>query len=512
MNDALPASRKPGAALVLALAGATFLLHLLTNRHYNFFRDEFYYMACGEHLAWGYVDHPPLVAVLAKLSRALFGDSLGGLRLLPALAGAATVWLAGRMARELGGGRYAQGLAALGALVAPVYLEGFTLFTMNAFDILAWSLILWTAIRILQGGSPRLWLVLGLIAGVGLLNKHSVLFLLAGLLAGVLLTPARRHLRTPWPWLGGALALAIFAPHLVWQAQHGWPTLEFMSNARRLKNAPIAPLQFVIAQATIMHPLTAPVWLAGLGWLLVARAGRACRALAWAYLFILAVFIATQAKPYYLCGFYPILLASGAVAIEAPGRARLMGWVRAAVPVLWIAGGALLAPVVLPVLPPQRLERYLEKLHLRAPLNERHRPPRLTQTFADEFGWEQMVARVARAYQRLTPEERARCAIFASNYGEAGAIDFYGHTYGLPHAISGHNNYFLWGPGTRPIDIVITVGEDRDDVEKSFRDVTEVDRTRNEWCMPYEDDLPILVGRDPRAPLSELWPQTKKYI
>src|SRR5258705_47043 len=169
-------------------------------------------------------------ARLAKLSRAVFGDSLGGLRLLPALAGAATVWLAGRMARELGGGRYAQGLAALGALVAPVYLEGFTLFTMNAFDILAWSLILWTAIWILQGGSPRLWLVLGLIAGVGLLNKHSVLFLLAGLLAGVLLTPARRHLRTRWPWLGGALALAIFAPHLVWQADHGWPPPQVLSN------------------------------------------------------------------------------------------------------------------------------------------------------------------------------------------------------------------------------------------------------------------------------------------
>ena len=285
-----------------------------------------------------------------------------------------------------------------------------------------------------------------------------------------------------------------------------------MSNARRLKNAPVAPAQFLIAQAMIMLPLTAPVWIAGLGWLLVGRGGRPYRALGWAYLFILAVFIATQAKPYYLCPYYPVLLASGAVAVEGFARVRLMGWLRAAIPALWIAGGVLVAPVVLPVLPPEELERYLEKLHLREPLSERHRPPRLTQTFADQFGWEGMVARVARVYQGLPPDERARCGIFASNYGEAGAIDFYGRKYGLPRAMSGHNNYYLWGPGTRPIDIVITIGEDPEDVGKSFRTVVEVDRTRDEWCMPYEDNLPILIGRDPRAPLADIWPQTKKYI
>jgi len=497
---------------VLALAGATFLLHVLTNTRYNFFRDEFYYMACGEHLAWGYVDHPPLVAVLAKLSRTLFGDSLGGLRLLPALAGATTVWLAGLMARDLGGGRSARGLAALGALVAPVFLANFTLFTMNAFDVVFWSLALWIAIRILSGGSPKLWLPLGLVAGAGFLNKHSVLFLLAGLLVGLLLTPARRHLRTRWPWLAGALALAIFAPHLVWQAQHGWPTLEFMSNARRFKNAPIAPLAFLGGQALLVHPFTAPVWLVGLGWLLFAAAGRPFRALGWAYLFILVVFIATQAKTYYLGPYYPLLLAAGGVATERFARARQIGWLPPALAGLWIAGGAALAPIVIPVLAPERLERYMQALHFQEPASERHRPPRLTQTFADQFGWEEMVAKVARVYESLTPGERARCGIFASNYGEAGAIDFYGRKYGLPRAMSGHNNYFLWGPGTRPVDIVITVGEAREDVEKSFRRVVEVDRTRNAWCMPYEDDRPILIGRDPKARLEDLWPRTRKYI
>ena len=513
MNQPLSSGpQKSATVLVLMLAGATFLLHVFTNAHYNFFRDEFYYIACGQHLAWGYVDHPPLVAVFARLSHTLFGDSLGGLRLLPALAGALTVWLAGLMARELGGGRYAQGLAALGVMVSPAYLEGFTLFTMNAFDVLCWSFTLLIAIRIFKGGSPKLWLLVGLVAGAGLLNKHSVLFLLAGLFLGLLLTPARRHLRTRWPWLGGAIALAIFAPHLMWQAQHGWPTLEFMSNARRFKNAPIAPAQFLLAQVMIMLPLTAPVWIFGLGWLLLGREGRPYRPIAWAYLFILAVFIATQAKPYYLCPFYPVLLAAGAVAVEIPARRRFAGWLRPAIPMLWIAGSALVAPVVLPVLPPPQLERYLKKLHMQEPLAERHRSPRLTQTYADQFGWEEMVARVAHAYQSLTLEERARCGIFASNYGEAGAIDFYGPRYGLPHAMSGHNNYFLWGPDPRPIDIIITVGERREDVEKTFRNVVEVDRTHNEWCMPYENDRPILIGRVLRAPLAEIWPHTKHYI
>ena len=506
------ATSKSGTALVLGLAGAAFLLYVLTNTRYNFFRDEFYYIACGEHLAWGYVDHPPLIAVLARLSRLLFGGSLGGLRLLPALAGATTVGLAGLMARDLGGGRAAQGLAALGALVAPVFLANFTLFTLNAFDIVFWSLALRIAIGIFKGGSPKLWLRLGLVAGVGLLNKHSVLFLLAGLLFGLALTPARRHLRTRWPWIGGALVLALVAPHLVWQARHGWPTLEFMSNARQFKNAPIAPLGFLIGQTMLVHPFTAPVWIAGLGWLLLSAAGRPFRALGWAYLFILVVFIATQAKVYYLAPYYPLLLAAGGVATERLARARRLRWLPGALAGLWLAGGALSAPIVIPVLSPERLERYIQALHFQERASERHRPPRLTQTYADEFGWEAMVAKVAAVYARLTPEERARCGIFASNYGEAGAIDFYGPRYGLPKAMSGHNSYFLWGPGSRAVDILITVGEKREDVEKSFRRVVEMDRTHNEWCMPYEDDVPILLAREPRAPLAEIWPRTKKYI
>ena len=516
------ATRPPLSKLVWVLAGALFVIHLLTNGAYAMFRDEFYYIACGKHLAWGYVDHPPLVALIARIAQALFGGSLRGLRLFPALAGSAVVLLAGAIARELGGDRRAQALAALGVIVAPVFLEDFTLFTMNAFEAVFWSLALWLVIRILRASAgpssatrrfiATQWLILGVVAGVGLLDKHSVLFLLAGLLVGLVLTPARRQLLTPWPWLAGVLALAIFAPHLVWQARNGWPTLEFMNHARQFKNAIHSPLVFVAEQMLMMHPFTAPVWVAGVLWLLLATPARPFRPIGWAYVFILVVFIVTQAKNYYLAPFYPTLLAAGAVATTAFAARRRLAWLLPAIVALWLAGGAVLAPVVLPVMAPATLERYLAALHLHPTMSERHRAPRLTQTFADEFGWEEMVAKVARAWNGLTPAERAHCAIYANNYGEAGAIDYYGPRYGLPHAISGHNNYYLWGPSPPGATMVITIGETKEDVEKTFRSATVVDSTHNEWCMPYENDRPIIVGRDRINSLEEIWPRCKLYI
>jgi hypothetical protein len=496
----------------ILLSALTLLIHLATNTGYDFFRDEFYYIACGRHLAWGYVDQPPLVAVLVDLGRGLFGPSLAGLRFLPALAGALTVLLAGLMARDLGGGGFAQALAGLCVMVAPVYLEGFTLFTMNAFDFLLWTILCWLLIRILRNGKPRAWLLFGLVAGIGLLNKTSLLFLIGGLFLGLLLTAQRRQLARPWPWVAATLALAIFAPHLMWQARHGWPTLEFMHNAQVEKNVHASPLAFLAGQVLIHHPLTAPVWLAGLAFLLVAKREAALRPLGVAYLAIFGLFVMTGAKLYYLSPIYPVLFAAGAVVMESASAGPRGRWLRAPALGLLLAGGALTAPAVLPVLPPEQLEAYLKALHLKPPLMEHHRPPRLTQTFADEFGWEDMVRKVAAAFHALPPADQARCAIYAHNYGEAGALDFYGPKYGLPPAASGHNSYWTWGPPRDRGAVVITVGESEDDVHKTYRDATVVDRTRNDWCMPYEDDVPIIVGRDPISTFEEIWPRCKIYI
>ncbi|MBI5836512.1 MAG: glycosyltransferase family 39 protein [Candidatus Eisenbacteria bacterium] len=501
--------------LLLLMSAASLLLHALTNGGYNFFRDELYYIACGRHLAWGYVDHPPLVAVVAALAQAVFPGSLQGLRLFPALAGSATVLLTGLMAHDLGGGRFAQFLAALGAILAPVYLSNFTLFTMNAFDILAWTLVAWLLIRILGGGGRGLWLWLGLAAGAGLMNKISVGFLLAGLFVGMLATPARAHLRTRGPWLAALIAVLIFAPHLAWQAAHGWPTLEFMENARRLKNFPVSPLGYLQGQVFIMQPLTLPVWLAGLGSLLFGFCSRRHRALGLAYLLILALFILTRGKIYYLGPAYTFLLAAGAGAVERFAKARRLGWLRPVTTAAFLVGGVALAPFVLPVLPPARLEAYARALNVTGPPEERHRPPRLPQTFADMFGWEELAVRVARAYQALPPADRVRCVVFASNYGEAGALDFYGPKYGLPRAICGHNSYYLWGPGDESNgrgEVILVVGQSQADVEKTYREVTPVDSTNNEWCMPYEDHLPIFLGRGLKHRLRDIWPKCKEFI
>ena len=497
-----------------SMAALRLVVHIRTIRGYGYFRDEFYYVACGRHLDWGYVDHPPFVALVAWIVSDTLGDSLVALRLLPALAGALVVLLTGLMARRLGGGRFAQALACLAVTVAPASLWLHHIFSMNAFEQVFWALGAYLVLRILQDDDPRLWLAFGLLAGLGLQNKHSMLFFGFGIAAGLLLTPARKHLRSPWLWAGGAIALLVFLPNLVWQVQHGWPTLEFMRNAQERKITPLPALTFLQAQLLQMQPLSAPLWLAGLGFLVLSARGRRYAALGWAFLAILAVFLAQRAKPYYLAPAYPMLFAAGAVAAEGLAARRGWAWLRPAALVLLALGGAATAPFAIPALPVDAYVGYAQSLGVKPGTDERHALRRLPQFFADMFGWPEMVAEVARAWQELTPEERARTVIFASNYGEAGAIDLLGRRYGLPPTRSGHNSYWLWGPGSDPGPdwIVLTVGESREDVEKTFGDVREVGRTRCAECMPYEDARPIYLGRQPRLGLREVWPLVKDYI
>jgi 4-amino-4-deoxy-L-arabinose transferase-like glycosyltransferase len=258
---------------------------------YGVFRDELYYFACARHLDWGYVDHPPMIAVLAALVRAVFGDSWLAARWLSAVAAAGTVLLVGDTARELGGGRWARVLAQLLCATAPVYLALFSIFSMNAFDVLVWAALIRVAARLLAGGPGRLWLVFGAIAGLGLLNKLDVGLLGAGLGIGLVLGWRVDVLRTRWIWIGGAIALVLFLPHVIWQAHHGWPTREFVANAQRAKIAYLGPLGFIAAQFRDVGPVGFTLALAGLGWLLVAARARPFRPLGWAVLTVLVVFL-----------------------------------------------------------------------------------------------------------------------------------------------------------------------------------------------------------------------------
>jgi hypothetical protein len=499
-------------ALLLYLALAKLLLHLWFSSGYGYFRDEFYYLACGEHLDWGYVDQPPLTPLLAFLTRQFLGDSLLALRFLPAVAGALLVLLTGLMARELGGGRFAQGLAAVSAIAAPVYLGIDHIFTVNAFDHLFWTLGAYLVILVVKRGDPRLWLVFGLVAGVGLQNKLSMLFFGFGVVVGLLLTPHRKYILGKWLWVGGLIAFVIFLPYFLWQFQHDWPMLELLQRGKLYKNYPLSPLQFLWGQVLEVHPFNLPIWLAGLYFYLVSKPGKPYRLLGWTYVAILIIFFVLKAKTYYLAPAYPMLLAAGAFAIETFIRERQWNWLKPATVGLLLAGGIVTAPFAMPVLPVETYIKYQSFLGIEPPKTERHKFGKLPQGYADMFGWENMAATVAKVYNSLQPEERAKCAIFTSNYGEAGAIDFFGKKYGLPKAISGHNNYWLWGPGNHTGEIVITVGESLEDVKKTFDQVELGATVVSEYAMPYESDLPVYICRKPKVSLPEVWPRVKGYM
>ena len=503
--------RRRHTILLVALGGVAALLHLLTARDsYGLFRDELYYLANGEHLAFGYVDHPPLVGLVAWLSRSLLGDSMIAIRLLPALAGGGTVVVAGLLARELGGGRFAQVWTGVCCALAPLYVGHFGYLSMNAFDVLVWCGTAVVLARLLRTDDDRLWLAFGALAGIGLQNKLSVVFLGFGVVVGLILAGQWRRLTARRFWLGGLLAFAIFLPNLIWQAVHGFPTLEFMRNATLYKNRPLAPWEFLSAQTLMMNPVVVPAALAGLAFYFT-RAGRPFRPLGWAFVVIVAVMITQRSKAYYLGPAYPLLLAPGALMIERLASRPRWGWLREAALVLVVGSGLVLAPLAKPILPVETHVAYMEGLGVAPSTGERKRLGRLPQFFADRLGWRELAETVAEVVDGLPPEERAAACVFGQNYGQAGAIDFYGPALGLPSAVSGHNSYWLWGPGDCSGEVLIVIGGDREDHEQSFEQVEEGAPYRCADCMPYEAEKTIWVCRGLRAPLPEVWSRTKHY-
>jgi hypothetical protein len=487
------------------LAGATLILHLTCLTQYGWFRDELYYVACSHHMAWGYVDQPPMIALVAWIARHLFGETLFGIRIVSAIAGAAIVLLTGLLARRLGAQRFGQNLAALCSIIAPMYLAAGHFLSMNVFEPLAWMSMAYVAIVIFDGGDERLWLLFGAIAGLGLENKHSTLFFGSAFVIGMMLTPQRKHFARPWIWLGGAVAALIFLPNIIWEVQHNFATYELLNNiAHSNKNAPVTPLSFFMGQLLLMHPLTLPIWIAGIVWLISQPR---YRTLGFTFIVLFVEFVVMKGKIYYLAPAYPMLFAGGAIFLEQ----KLPRWSRAVVVTLLVIGGALLAPYVMPILPVETFIRYQHALHIEPPKTENHRMGPLPQQYADMFGWPEMTAAVARAYDTLTPQEKAKCAIFAQNYGQAGAIDNFGPAYGLPNAISGHQSYFLWGPRGATGDVLIVLDDDKETLDQLFEDVRPAGEVTHPYSMPYEH-WTIHICRKPKASMAVLWPKVKKWM
>lgn len=520
-----PADRAFISALQLGLAFAAIklALHILTTlweQHigYGYFRDEFYYLMCGRHLAWGYVDHGPIVAIQARVGELIFGKSLVGIRMLSAMAGAARVLLTGLLACSLGGRRPTQALAMICVLISPQYLGTDSYLSMNSFESIFWMSCLLALIQIERGRSERWWLLFGVSAGIGLLNKPSMTFFLVSLLVALLLTKQRKILFTRWSAIGVTLLILIALPNLLWQVHNHWPTLEFLHNGQvENKNVNLPPLPFLWKQIMNMQPATLLVWGAGLVWLLRNPAAKSWRWLGLMYLIFLAAMMAMHAKDYYVAPVYPILFAAGGIAWEMRFASRMSVqqdrvYAFPVMETILLVLAVLVLPMSIPVMPPQQWIAYTKAIHLyNASDNmENQVMGPLPQFYADRFGWQEEVDEVTRIYHSLSPEDQKKVGILCSNYGEAGAIDFLGR--GLPVAISGHNNYWLWGPHGYTGDLMIVVnGASLEEMRKYYDSVVIAGRMDNPYSMPYERRNIYLV-RGRHKNLVDDWEELKHYI
>ena len=518
-SDSVSANRSlhrfsSGSAIVLYIAFGKLVLHLATANRYGIFRDEMYYWAGSMRMSWGYVDHPPLTVWIAWIARHIFGNSPLGVRLLPALAGAALVWLTGKLTQEMGGGRFALALAALAVVVVPIYLVMHHWLTDNAWEPLIWMGCVWLLVRTINTGNARYWIWFGILAGIGFENKYSIAFLLAGLLVGMILTPHRHFLKSRYLWLG-ALACAVIAlPNFLWQVMNHFPFLELMHRVRMSSRDVVrGPVSFISDQAAILNPALFPLWAGGVLWLFVGQGHekRRYRLLGWAFLVVLTTFIVLKAKNYYVAPIYPMLFAAGAIGLERITHGRRIGdWARIIYVALVIAVGALLLPFSAPVLSPENYLRYQKTLGIQPPAFENQRNGPLPQWYADEFGWTEMVEKVARVYNSLPPEERARTAIFSNGWGEAAAVDFYGPQFGLPMAISKHNSYWIWGPRDYDGSTVIILRSDGRDEPSLFESVESVGRVEHPYSR-RDEYFDILLCRGLKKKLKDIWPGLKEF-
>jgi hypothetical protein len=500
--------------LAIQIAGNVLAQHA----GYGIFRDELYYLVCGRRLAFGYVDQPPLTALQARVSEMLFGhDTMWSLRLISGVAGAAKVFLTGLLCWSLGGSRRAAALAMLGVVAGGVYLGIDGYMSMNSFDPVFWMLCALALIRIVQSSSPsevrNWWIVFGLSAGLAFENKDSVAFFLIAMLVALLLTPQRRILANRSFVVAICLIVLVALPNFLWQVRNHFPTLEWLHDVQASdKDVKLGPVPFFLAQIVTLTPSNIFLWGTGVLWLLFAKTTRSYRFLGVLYVVFLALMMALHAKDYYLVPAYPVFFAAGAVALFSwAGRLRWRNVLLGAYAFILLIGVVLFFPLSVPVLPPQQWLAYTEKLHFTPKDSENHAATLLPQFYTDRFGWEDLAKQVSGVYNALPPEERRKTGILASNYGQAGAIDILGAKYGLPSAISGHQNYWIWGPrGYTGEEMIVINDASLDDMNAVYSSCTVVGERNGRYAMPWERG-PIYLCHGRKKTYEADWKELKHY-
>lgn len=488
---------------LLSIAAGFFALQLLSlsNTEYGWFIDEFYYFACAERLAWGYVDHPPLSIFVLRLVVELFGESLIAVRAVAATCGAATVFIAGVMAQRMGAGRYGQLLAATAVACAPLSIAISGFYSMNAIELLLWGAASLVLVEIFtRDEARRLWLV-GLLLGLGLLNKHTVVIFAAGLAVGLLASESRKLLLDRRLWLGAAIAAGLALPNLLWQLENSWVSLDFYRNASG-KNADTSPLQVLVNQMLSFNPGSLPIWGAGAWALLRDRRLRPLGVMFCTLLF--AVAITGQSRPDRIGGMIPLVMAGGGAFWDRHARRSL----RVALLAIPVSVALVLSPVFLPILPPASLARYAATLGVVPEIEAHDTPLALPQWFADRLDWPDYVHAVENAVASLPEEERQRAIILTRYYAGASALELLGQ--GLPPVYSLHNAYHSWGPPER-FDVAVALQFSQSELALYFEDVAQIGEFQCTWCRQWRRPTPIFAVRNPRRPIDEIWPEVANY-
>lgn len=488
---------------------AQLLLHVATNGRFGIFRDEYYYIACAARPAWGYVDQPPLSIWLLSAWKAVFGDSVHSIRVLPALCGSTVIVLTGATAAQLGGGRWAQLFAGLAAAIGAVGLVICGMYSMNCYDLLFWLGAYYLLIRVARTGDGKLWPYMGVVLGLGLFNKIGLFVFGLALLIGLLLTRHRRHFADRRLYLAGLIAGLFVLPYFLWNAANDWATLEFIENAKAGKIAVFSPLEFLSENMLEANPVTLPVWLGGLGWLLLARRARRYRLVALVFVATFVILVVQKSKPYYFAASFPVLMAAGGVAWERWTDYRRWRWLRWLLAANLLVGGGVIAPIAVPLLSPEGTVEYGQRLGITPAPQEVSHTSVLPQYFSDRLGWEDLCRAVSEVYRNLPADDRGRCVVIGRNYGHAGALEYWSRRYELPPVYSTHNNYWLWGPPPGARDVMIVIRGSRESLEQLFDEVIEAGVTESPYAM--ESRMTIWVCRGLRRPIEDIWADYKSF-